>query len=631
MTNTQPNSGHPRCNGPSKSRITLALVVMGLLDLISTAHAQLPLFPVSVQAPSYSRTSTYMYILGGNTTTSQVLGQFYKLDLAVPWKTAAPVWTRLADGPQQFLFPSTWSKDERTLATFHVAEGVLSYLYSATTNTWVQSRLKVSHDGLQGVNAVTDPNTGLAYLAAGYMGARDTMDVYNFGADSMSSRALPSTIFQARSYYGNVWSKKRNSILYFGGYTALMQKIPDQNIVTEYVASTYVWQTMVTSGIAPVMRADHCMASNDDGTQVVIYGGRFADLSVTNDLYILNTVSQTWEQGTSGPYRLYSACTIAGDLLIVWAGLDQTLNKPDTDMLVYNITSKLWQSEYTPPASYIAARQNETAGPDSGVPGGIDTGAPSPPRSQAVLIAGASVGGVAVICIIVLLALIHNRRKNNRGSPVDTKGDEDRSVLQRSRGVTPQQQRHVTRESEEELQNLRAQIQTHQEEIDLHRRLLLLQQQQQQQQRLQLQQNQQQILQRPYTHVDYTSHPPMYSPGLPSNIFTHDPEKAQGLAVYPSGYPQVHPNSYAAMDPYPSNGEGPSIGQHVQRQPSSSSHMSHMSRDMSSSYGLLESVNHAPSTSHTPSRGNSIGTAYQGHQSQSDQPPKNPQFGARER
>ncbi|KAF8942788.1 hypothetical protein BGZ52_012246, partial [Haplosporangium bisporale] len=143
-----------------------------------------------------------------------------------------------------------------TLATFHVAEGVLSYLYSATTNTWVQSRLKVSHDGLQGVNAVTDPNTGLAYLAAGYMGARDTMDVYNFGADSMSSRALPSTIFQARSYYGNVWSKKRNSILYFGGYTALMQKIPDQNIVTEYVASTYV-----TSGIAPVMRADHCMAS----------------------------------------------------------------------------------------------------------------------------------------------------------------------------------------------------------------------------------------------------------------------------------------------------------------------------------------------------------------------------------
>lgn len=248
MANTWPNSGHPRRNGLSKSRTTLALVVMTLLGLTSTTHAQSPSVPVSVQAPSYSRTSTYMYILGGNTTTSQVLGQFYKLDLAVPWKTAAPVWTRLADGPQQFLFPSTWSKDEKTLATFHVAKGVLSYLYSATTNTWVQSRLKVSHGDLQGVNAVTDPNTGLAYLAAGYMAVRNTMDVYNFGSDSMSSGALPPTIFQARSYYGNVWSKKRNSILYFGGYTATMQTIPDQNIVTEYVASTYVWQTMVSQG-----------------------------------------------------------------------------------------------------------------------------------------------------------------------------------------------------------------------------------------------------------------------------------------------------------------------------------------------------------------------------------------------
>lgn len=247
MVNTRQNSGHPRRNGPSKPRVTLALVVMALQAIASTIHAQ-PSFPVSVQAPSSSRTSTYMYVLGGNTTASEVLGQFYKLDLAVPWKIATPVWIRLADGPKQFLFPSTWSKDGKTLATFHVAEGVLSYLYSATTNSWIQSRLKVPHAELQGVGAVTDPDTGLAYLAAGYMAARDTMDVYNFGADSMSSRALPLTLFQARSYYGNVWSKKRNSILYFGGYTAMLQKLPDQNIITEYVPSTYVWQTMVSKG-----------------------------------------------------------------------------------------------------------------------------------------------------------------------------------------------------------------------------------------------------------------------------------------------------------------------------------------------------------------------------------------------
>ncbi|KAF9312760.1 hypothetical protein BG003_005948, partial [Podila horticola] len=494
MANARPNTGHHcRRNDPSKSKLKLALVAMAIQVLAPTTYAQSPSFPISVQAPSNSRTSTYMYILGGN-STGQVLSQFYKLDLAVSWKAAAPAWTRLADGPTQFLFPSTWSKDEKTLATFHVAEGVSAFLYSTATNTWAPSQMRLAHDGFQGIGAVTDPNTGLAYLAAGYMAARDTMDVYNFQSDSMAAMALPPTVFQARSYYGNVWSKKRNSILYFGGYTASMQKLPDENIITEYVPSTTTWQTMVTSGIAPVMRADHCMASNDDGTKVVIYGGRFADLTVTNDLFVLDTVTQLWSQGPSGPYRIYTACTIAGDLLVVWGGLDQTLNKVDTDMLVYNLTSKMWQSEYTPPASYVASRQAETARHGSG---SNDTGAEaSPPLSHAGLIAGATVGGVALICSIVLLVLMHRRRQNNRGSPVDIKGDDDRQALQRSREGTPRQLRHVTGESEEELQNLRAQIQNHQEEIDLHRRLLLLQQQQQQQQQ-QLQQ-QQQVLQRQY-------------------------------------------------------------------------------------------------------------------------------------
>ncbi|KAG0355410.1 Multiple epidermal growth factor-like domains protein 8 [Podila minutissima] len=374
MANTRSNTGRYCWRSDlSKSKLTLVLMAMALQGLTPIIHAQTS-FPISVQAPSYSRTSTYMYILGGN-STGQVLGQFYKLDLAVPWKAAAPAWTRLADGPTQHLFPSTWSKDEKTLATFHVAKGVSVFLYSAATNTWAPSQLRLAHDDLQGVSAVTDPNTGLAYLAAGYMAMRDTMDVYNFQWDSMTAKALPPTIFQARSYYGNVWSRKRNSILYFGGYTASFQKLPDENIITEYVPSTSIWQTMVTFGMAPVMRVDHCMASNDDGTRVVIYGGRLADSTVSNDLFVLNTVTQSWSQGPSGPYRIYAACTIAGDLLVVWGGLDQTLNKVDKDMLVYNLTSNIWQSDYTPPASYVAARQAETAGSGSHVPGSIDTGA----------------------------------------------------------------------------------------------------------------------------------------------------------------------------------------------------------------------------------------------------------------
>ncbi|KAG0059632.1 hypothetical protein BGZ90_004393 [Linnemannia elongata] len=64
------------------------------------------------------------------------------------------------------------------------------------------------------------------------------------------------------------------------------------------------------------MRADHCVTTNEDGTMMVVFGGRPTDpgpngqkVPYLGDVYILNTISLTWTQGNPGEPRIYAAWT----------------------------------------------------------------------------------------------------------------------------------------------------------------------------------------------------------------------------------------------------------------------------------------------------------------------------------
>ncbi|KAG9320424.1 hypothetical protein KVV02_007181 [Mortierella alpina] len=474
---------HPSKRGraPSAS-LLLSLLPLFLAPALFTppsshlASAQVPNSPLSVSAPAVARTATKLYIAGGNHTNS-LLSQFYSLDLAVPWNETQPAWTRLADGPKQELFPAVFSADDKTLITFHSGT-LFAMRYSVDTNTWTSATCRPAVN-FQGVGAVTDPNTGRAYLAAGYTGRRDTMSVYNFVTDKLVSLpgGLPVAegLFRARAYYGNAWCKYRNSILYFGGYDTALNPIVPENVVTEYQPATNAWSTMMTSGVPPPMRADHCMTANDDGTKIVIYGGRLsATMGFLNDLYILDTVTQTWRQGVSGPTRVYAACTVAGNQLLLWGGLDEAKNRVDATVHVYNLDLDTWGSSYTPPASYLdsAKRPPPHAGEgERGADGQMSSG------SHVAAIVGGVVGVLAVI--LATLLFVFFRRKRGNGRPRGARLVETREI-EESQGMG----------RNNELQHLRVQLENQQEELELHRRLLQLQQQQQEQQQ-QMQQMQQ--------------------------------------------------------------------------------------------------------------------------------------------
>jgi len=169
------------------------------------------------------------------------------LDLSVSWTGSRPVWHRLADGPQQYIYPAAASANGQTLIAFRLSPAFASR-YDVATNSWSPSQINPAYGALQGVGAVTDPETGLVYLAAGFTGNRNSMSVYDFLTDTMTnSFQLPAqnVVFNSRAYYANVWSRYRKTAFYFGGYNITLDRNATDNVLTEFDPNTNTLSTVV--------------------------------------------------------------------------------------------------------------------------------------------------------------------------------------------------------------------------------------------------------------------------------------------------------------------------------------------------------------------------------------------------
>ncbi len=134
-----------------------------------------------------------------------------------------------------------------------------------------------------------------------------------------------------------------------------------------------------------------------------------------NDLYILDTVTQTWRQGAPGPTRVYAACAVAGNQLLLWGGLNESKNRVDSTVHIYNFDLNTWGSSYTPPPSYLGsakipppqAGEGGSEG-ERGVNGQVSSG------SNVAAIAGGVAGGLVVILAAILFVVCRRKRSNGR-------------------------------------------------------------------------------------------------------------------------------------------------------------------------------------------------------------------------
>ncbi|KAG0289821.1 hypothetical protein BGZ96_006690 [Linnemannia gamsii] len=339
---------------PSRTSWTSILLAHCLCATFLTQHHLFALAqtftPIVVSGPAYARTITKLYVVGGaqSIVPDVRISQFMYLDLLVPFTSTAPAWTQLADGPQQSNFPAAFSSDEKVLYVFHIPGTNSPWQYSIADHTWQEvTATKFGNANWEGIGAVTDPRSGLIHLAGGYddINAKATslkiITSFDPVSQTIDTQSLPppDKVFPIRWYYGNVWSRNRSSIIYWGGVNrdSRVPVAPVENGVTEFVPELMNWYTMYIQGVAPAVRADHCMAANEDGTKIAIYGGRLRNNTIVGELWILNIITYTWTQAASGPPRTHSACTIAGDQFLIWGGRADLEGLAPSEMLIYNI------------------------------------------------------------------------------------------------------------------------------------------------------------------------------------------------------------------------------------------------------------------------------------------------------
>ncbi|KAG0081082.1 hypothetical protein BGZ92_000362 [Podila epicladia] len=405
---------------------SMRLLTLSLLCL-PTLHAAVQ----PVQEAAFMVAGSKLYIQGGKneyigrdgnlTYTPQA--QLLSLDLSKDWPTSAPEWSILAPGASMYLFVGVAATDNRTVITFNAEkekDSIRVNTYDITSDSWklAMSRTGLPDDIREGMRAVVDPNSGLVYINSNlYMHVFDPRD-------NMIKRTtlIEGDIMPTRKFAGVAYLKSRQKIIYMGGLTGFNMYGFNMDI-SEYSPQTEGWTVWKTKGDGPSLRTDHCLATNEDGSIVVVYGGRIPKSNpndpateFTGSLHVLNVTTETWTQEQSTSSRLYVTCVIIGDQFIVWGGSNGSITYlgPPT---IYSLTQKKWVESYTAPA-YMKSLATVTGPlsvptpptPTSSSGSKNESKASSSPNLGAIL--GGVFGGLFVLTVASTIHLCLRRRED---------------------------------------------------------------------------------------------------------------------------------------------------------------------------------------------------------------------------
>ncbi|KAF9090167.1 hypothetical protein BGX27_002323 [Mortierella sp. AM989] len=401
-----------RLNFIARNNLLLSLLTLSFLYAHIQAQSTTSVTPVS--SPAYARFGTKLYVIGGGQsrevknrgaffTEPQFLigdGQLIVLDLSIPWDAATPAWMRLEDGPKQMNFPGALSADGSKIITFRCGVNQsFAMLYDVATDNWSSSKIIVPVPDRGGIFAVSDPTTNSVFLPGGYDNNAnlDQLYIYHFDNDTISQIPMISSPLRSSLYFNGVWWAQKKSILYFGGY---IQPSADHspNSVTIYTPHTNTWSTLPTTGTPPSGRSDMCLAISEDGSKLVVFGGRIITKpfyqTISSELFILDLNTKVWTLAKDHlKPRIYSICTIYNGIFISWGGSDATASVSEPAIL-YDLNRNRYVDKYmsSDPDSVADASGPEQSGNNGGGSGGSSSG-----------ISGSTIGIIVGSCAGVIL------------------------------------------------------------------------------------------------------------------------------------------------------------------------------------------------------------------------------------
>ncbi|KAG0082766.1 hypothetical protein BGZ92_011422 [Podila epicladia] len=422
------------------SILTIALVAPALLSN-SFVLAQ-----IVTGAAAYVQVRGKFYVHGGEYATPVVVtGQLLSLDLTKPWPTNAPAWKTLAPSPfVNSYHVATHSPDNKTLYFLGFNSGAgpnapSNFLnsYSIETDTWQPGNpaVGVSIKDRRDFQGGLDPTTGKYMFLGG-----------NYGV-SGGNKSNMMNIFDTRSgiFELDIAIDVPELAFLQGNVVSWIGQGTQQGLYVlagESSSATGAGSTMdipFAPNPAPANRVRACVASNDDSSSLVIFGGFKSGDTGTKalgDVYIMDSKTMTWKVGAemSDPVG-YPACTIASNQLIVWGGFTTSHGIPPqaNTIRVYDLGTNKWTNSYTPSTDYLISlgllppnkptpSPGGTNGTDGGNNGNGNGNTPdgnsnngSDKKSMTPIIIGAVVG--AVVLIILVAGFILFKRRRNRKKP----------------------------------------------------------------------------------------------------------------------------------------------------------------------------------------------------------------------
>ncbi|KAG0249933.1 hypothetical protein BGZ95_007362, partial [Linnemannia exigua] len=316
----------------------------------------------------YVRFGDKFYVVGGGlireveergffTTPKGTIGdgQFAVLDLSVSWSATTPAWKKLPNGPKTNGAPVAMNREGTKLINFMIpgnsSADPFAQIFDIASNTWTTSKIRVPSPNRNGLRAITNPETGLTYIAGGYEADDkfDQMYVYHWDIDDLTKIPMGSAALVNTQHYRAVWWTTKKRILYFGGFASGAFAKAD---VYEFDPSNESWGALITTGEGPGARSDMCMAISEDGTKLVIFGGRYYDKwdqAILGHLFVLDLTTMVWTRAQDyATPRTYAACAIADNTFISWGGTDTstTVNAP---VIIYDLKRNKYLSQFKGP------------------------------------------------------------------------------------------------------------------------------------------------------------------------------------------------------------------------------------------------------------------------------------------
>ncbi|KAF9365800.1 hypothetical protein BGX34_008260 [Mortierella sp. NVP85] len=302
-------------------------------------HAQSFKPYLTTQAGSAFVDGKALYILNGRAVDGLAAQQAFMIDLSVYWNTSNPAYKVLSSGLGADRFPTAMSADGQKW--FTLVDGV-GHVYDVQSNYWGQAFNFSVAQGISGRGAATDPSTGRVYIPFAYRKPDGTFNMLVVDLkDGSSASDHKDFTLPEQSSYAVTWSAHLKGLLFL-----------NENGVYSYNPLDGWKDFNGPPGLTATR--EFCMVSS--GSKVVVFGGYSKNSdSISGDIFILDVPTLTWKKGPSTSprdARRSPACALSNGQFVAWGGDASNGAKvvpPDHMVLIYDLKTDAWTSEYTPP------------------------------------------------------------------------------------------------------------------------------------------------------------------------------------------------------------------------------------------------------------------------------------------